>query len=196
GLKNEFGWQLQGFIEDAEGRLRLQSDEEHRYCMGCHSGLGVTVDQTFAFVRKLPGAGGWAVQDLRGIPDAPQLGHSKGEIATYLERVGGGDEFRANAEVLQRLFPSGHLAATEVDSKRADITALVLPSRARALQLNQAYRALVRSQRFDLGRDALLGRVRNVHSEIVNGSTELGTTGRVFDDGELRLSWDAETQSR
>ena len=62
------GWQLQGFIEDAEGRLRLQSDEEHRVCMGCHDGIGVTVDQTFSFPRTLPGAEGWRYQDLRGIP--------------------------------------------------------------------------------------------------------------------------------
>ncbi|MEZ4371156.1 MAG: hypothetical protein R3B07_10040 [Polyangiaceae bacterium] len=195
GLRNEFGWQLQGFIEDAEGRLRLQSDEEHRYCMGCHSGLGVTVDQTFAFVRKLPGAAGWAAQDLRGIPDAPQLGHSAGEIATYVERVHGGDEFRANSEALARLLPGGQVTP-ELRSKSSDITQLILPSRERALALNRAYRALVVSQRFDLGRDALLGRVRNVHADIVNGSTELGTTGRVFDDGQLRLRWDTETQAR
>ncbi|MGE0325279.1 MAG: hypothetical protein AB7S68_23340, partial [Polyangiaceae bacterium] len=128
GLRNEFGWQLQGFIEDAEGRLRLQSDEEHRYCMGCHSGLGVTVDQTFAFVRKLPGAAGWAAQDLRGIPDAPQLGHSVGEIATYVERVRGGDEFRANSEALARLLPAGQVTP-ELRSKSGDITQLILPSR-------------------------------------------------------------------
>lgn len=195
GLRNEFGWQLQGFIEDAEGRLRLQTDEEHRYCMGCHSGLGVTVDQTFAFVRKLPGAAGWSPQDLRGLPDVPQLGHSKGEIATYFERVGGGDEFRANAEALHRFFPGGQLERAAVEGKEQDITQLILPSRARALDLDRAYRALVRSQRFDRGRDALLGRVRNVHQEIVNGSTELGTTGRVFDDGQLRLSWHEPTST-
>jgi hypothetical protein len=60
GLLNDFGWQLQGFIEDAEGRLRLQTQEEHLFCMGCHSNIGVTVDQTFSFPRKVPGkeAGG------------------------------------------------------------------------------------------------------------------------------------------
>ncbi|MGE0327167.1 MAG: hypothetical protein AB7S68_32895, partial [Polyangiaceae bacterium] len=77
-----------------------------------------------------------------------------------------------------------------------DITQLILPSRERALALNRAYRALVVSQRFDLGRDALIGKVGNVHADIINGSTEVGTTGRVFDDGQLRLNWDAETQAR
>ncbi len=196
GLRNEFGWQLQGFIEDAQGRLRLQSDEEHRFCMGCHSGLGVTVDQTFAFARKLPGAAGWAMQDLRGIPDAPQLGHGKGEIATYLERVGGGDEFRANAEALARFFPAGANSAPEMGGKRRDIAQLILPSAQRALELDRAYRALVQSQRFDRGRDTLLGPVLNVHREIVNGSTELGTAGRVFGDGQLRLRWQEEAQAR
>ncbi|MEZ4229956.1 MAG: hypothetical protein R3B89_12345 [Polyangiaceae bacterium] len=196
GLRNEFGWQLQGFIEDAYGRLRLQTDEEHRYCMGCHSGLGVTVDQTFAFVRKLPGAAGWSPQDLRGISDAPQLGHAEGEIGTYLRRVGGGDEFRANREALARFFRAGRLVEPEVQSKEHDITELILPSRERALDLDRAYRALVRAQAFDRGRDALIGRVQNVHPEIVNGSTELGATGRVFDDGQLRLDWSGEAQVR
>ncbi|MGH7162897.1 MAG: hypothetical protein ACREID_05390, partial [Planctomycetota bacterium] len=102
GLRNDFGWQLQGWIEDSQGRLRLQTDEEHRFCMGCHSTLGVTVDQTFALPRKVPGATGWAPQDLAGIPDVPQAGHADPEILTYFRRGKGGDEFRANTEVLDR----------------------------------------------------------------------------------------------
>ena len=111
GLRGDLGWQLQGFIEDAEGRLRLQSDEEHRFCTGCHDGIGVTVDQTFSFPRKLPGAAGWRPQDLRGVPDAPQVGQQDGEIVTYFRRVGAGDELRANDELLARYFPGGRLDA-------------------------------------------------------------------------------------
>ncbi|MCS6806319.1 MAG: hypothetical protein RMM98_04220 [Acidobacteriota bacterium] len=193
GLRNSFGWQLQGFIEDERGRLRLQTEEEHRFCMGCHSAVGVTVDQTFTLARKVPGAAGWRHQDLRGIPDVPQAGHAEPEILTYFKRVTGGDEFRSNQEVLDRFFPSGQL--DEVSVRRAapggdqDITFLIAPSRSRALQLNKAYMALAREQRFELGRDTLLAPAVNVHTEIENGSTELNATGKVFQDGRLWLDW-------
>ncbi|RKG64147.1 hypothetical protein D7V80_27995 [Corallococcus sp. CA054B] len=114
GLINEFGWRLQGFIEDAKGRLRLQTLEEHVYCMGCHANLGVTMDQTFAFPRKVPGGDGWRTQDLRSLPDMPQSGHTAPETATHFECVQGGDEFRANEELLARFFPNGVLGLPAV----------------------------------------------------------------------------------
>jgi len=77
GLVNAFGWRLQAFIEDEEGRLRVQTDEEHRFCMGCHQGLGVTVDSTFSIARKVPAEAGWRLQDLRGLVDRPQVGHDR-----------------------------------------------------------------------------------------------------------------------
>jgi hypothetical protein len=193
GLRNDFGWQLQGFIEDAEGRLRLQTEEEHYYCMGCHSTLGVTADQTFAFPRKLPGSAGWGYQDLAGIPDVPQIGHDAPEILTYFRRVGGGDEFRANTEILARFFPGG--ALDEAAVRRAapggdqDIRALLLPSRERALLLNKAYLALVRRQELTRGRDAMLAPPANVHRAIENGATGLAERGKVFPDGRLQLDW-------
>lgn len=193
GLQNAFGWQLQGFIEDAQGRLRLQTRQEHYFCMGCHSAVGVTVDQTFSFARKLPGAAGWAMQDLRGMHDAPQAGHGLPEVLTYLSRVQGGDEFRANDEMLQRFFPGGTLDEPAV--RRAalggdkDLHWLLAPSRRRALDLNKAYMVLVRDQCFEKGRDPLLSPPRNVHSSIENGETELGAAGKVFRDGRLWLDW-------
>jgi hypothetical protein len=194
GLLNEFGWRLQGFIEDSQGRLRLQTLEEHVYCMGCHTNLGVTVDQTFAFPRKVPGREGWRLQDLRGIPDVPQAGHRSPETATYFERVQGGDEFRANDEVLGRFFPGGVLDLPAV--RRAapggdrDLAWLVTPSRSRALALDKAYWALVREQSFAQGRDTLLGPPANVHGAVENGSTELEATGRLYTDGRLHLAWE------
>lgn len=88
GMVNLFGWRMQGFIEDAEGRLRVQTDQEHRFCMGCHQGLGVTIDSTFSLARKPPGPGGWRPQDLRGLVDRPQVGHAEGELAVYARRLG------------------------------------------------------------------------------------------------------------
>lgn len=194
GLLNDFGWQLQGFIEDQKGRLRLQTQEEHLFCMGCHTNLGVTVDQTFSFPRKVPGKEGWRHQDLRGIQDVPQVGHAKPETLVYFERVQGGDEFRANDELLKRFFPGGVL--DEAAMRRAakggdqDLAFLLTPSRERALQLNKAYMALVREQAFTKGRDTMIAPPANVFMKVENGSTELGDTGRVYEDGRLHLNWD------
>ncbi|WP_419145095.1 hypothetical protein [Myxococcus stipitatus] len=194
GLINEFGWRLQGFIEDARGRLRLQTLEEHAFCMGCHTNLGVTVDQTFGFPRKLPGREGWRHQDLRGIPDVPQAGHAKPEVLTYFERVKGGDEFRANDELLARFFAAG--VVDEAAVRRAapggdrDLAWLLTPSRERALALDRAYMVLVREQGFAKGRDTLLAPPRNVLSQVENGSTDLESTGLVFEDGRLHLTWE------
>jgi hypothetical protein len=189
GLLNDFGWQLQAFIEDAEGRLRLQTHEEHLFCMGCHSAVGVSVDQTFAFPRKLPGAAGWAYQSVAGMPDAPQAGHDEPEYLTYFRRVNGGDEFRENREMLARWWPDGRLDEAAVRAAGADISALITPSRERALALNKAYMALVREQRFDLGRDAVLAPAQNVHAEISNGDTALEENEAVYTDGRLWLVW-------
>jgi len=191
GVNNEFGWRVTGFIEDGAGRLRLQTEEEHRFCMGCHSTVGVTVDQTFSFARKIPGE--WRYQDLAGIRDRPTHGESEPEYLTYFRRVRGGDEFRGNTEFLDRFFPGGVLDEAEI--RRAapggdrDIRFLVLPSPERALRLNKAYMSLVLEQRFDLGRDTVLTPV-NVHEAIGNGDTGLLANDMVFKDGQLWLDWE------
>lgn len=193
GLRNKFGWYLQSYIEDNVGRLRLQTHQEQQACIGCHSNLGVTVDQTFSFARKVPGTDGWRYQDLRGIPDVPQLGHDEPEFLTYLTRVGGGDEFRENQELIDRFFPGGKL--DEASVRRAapggdqDFAWLVLPSRKRALDLNRAYMALTREQRFDRGRDAVLKPAQRVLRQVEDESTGLESVGRVHRDGRLRLQW-------
>jgi hypothetical protein len=200
GLHNDFGWLLQGFIEDQRGRLRVQTREETLFCMGCHSNLGVTVDQTFSLARKLPGAEGWRHQDLAGQRDVPQAGHCAPEILTYLARVGGGDELRANDEILARFFPGGRLDEAEV--RRAatggdrDLAWLLAPSRARALALIKAYMLIVREQSFTRGRDAVLAAAANVHARIDEEPTALAGTGRVRLDGRLWLDWDSSPSCR
>ncbi len=74
------------------------------FCMGCHGSIGATIDKTFSFPRKVDGAAGWGYIDLKGMQDAPNMGETKGEIATYFERVGGGGEFRSNQEMWERWF--------------------------------------------------------------------------------------------
>lgn len=193
GYVNEFGWKYQGYIEDAQGRLRLQSEEEHYYCMGCHGTIGVTADQSFSLPRKLPGSAGWQAQSLIGQKDVPQWGHAQPEVLTYLQRVGGGDEFRANQEMLQRFFRGGQADAALVlqasSSGPQDLAWLLNPSAERALALNRAYMRLVRAQRFDLGRDAVLRPATNVHRRIENGSTGF-SEAQVYRDGSIWLQWD------
>jgi hypothetical protein len=161
--------------------------------MGCHSGIGVTVDQTFAFARKVPGKEGFRHQDIRGILDVPQVGHSEPETLVYFRRTGAGDELRENREVLDRFFPGGKLNEAEVlraaPGGDRDLAYLVAPSRERALLLSKAYLVLVRSQRFDLGRDALPAPAAHVHARIENESTGLGQTQRVYHDGRMQLDW-------
>lgn len=188
GVISPFGWRLQGFIEDAQGRLRLQTREEHQFCMGCHSGLGITVDQTFGFPRKVPGASGWGHQSLANIPDVPQAGKKEPETLQYFRRAHGGDEFRANQEVLERYFPAGKLDEAKVRAAK-DMRDLITPSRERALALNKAYMVLVREQDFAHGRDAVAQPATNVHKQIRNGSTGLKKNGAVYKDGRLWLEW-------
>jgi len=187
GFRNAFGWQWQGFIEDAHGDLRLQTDEEHQPCLGCHGALGVTVDQTFSFARKVPGRDGWRPQDLRGMPDVPQVGHDAPEVLTYFRRALGGDEFRANDEVRARFF-QGTTVNTDAVRSAPDLHALLYPSRARALALDRAYLQIVRTQNFHAGREAVLAPLP-VHREIIDEDTGLAARDRVFRDGTLWLRW-------
>ncbi|HLL25027.1 MAG TPA: hypothetical protein VK427_22990 [Kofleriaceae bacterium] len=184
GLVTPWGWQLQGYIEDARGALRLQTEEEHRSCMGCHGHLGVTIDQTFSFARKVPGAEGWRHQDLRGLRDRPQVGHAAPELVTYFARVQGGDETRSNDELVAR-FVTGHEDIRRASTDR-DLAWALTPSRGRAIALDKAYLAIVREQSFVKGRDAVLRPATRVHAKIVEETTGLTP----YRDGRLHLVWD------
>lgn len=193
GLRNSFGWQYQAFIEDEAGRLRLQSHEELLFCMGCHSSLGITVDQTFSFARKIPKEKGWRHQSLQGMADVPQSGHDVPEILTYLRRAKNGGGLGANKEFMQRFFRNGILDETKV--RRAspggdrDITFLLVPSRDRAMRLNKAAMELVRRQRFTGGRELVLTPFLNLYSEVKRSTTGLLENEKVFSDGRLWLDW-------
>lgn len=192
GLANAFGWTFQGYIEDARGRLRLQTREEQLYCMGCHTGLGVTVDGTFAMPRKIPGAAGWGMQRLRGQQDVPQVGSDVPEYRLYLRRVGGGDAFRANSEMLARFFSAGELdiaAYRAAVQGSAGIMGLIAPTRERALALDKAYRLVVREQSYRLGRAPVLAPMRKVHHRIENTATALKASSNVYKNGRLWLQW-------
>ncbi|MGD9917943.1 MAG: hypothetical protein AB7U46_07975 [Paenirhodobacter sp.] len=159
GIPNGTGWRLQGFIEDAAGDLRPQSFEETVFCMGCHGSIGTVDDSTFAFPRKLgPGAfrEGWYHWSQKGLAGTPDLirADGSGDYAHYLRTNGAGDEFRANAEVIETWLDHGKLDDAKAAAIEADIAPLVTPSAERAVALDAAYRMIVREQSFAQGRDA------------------------------------------
>jgi len=118
-IDNGAGWLLAAWIEDAEGRLRPQTPSELTQCVGCHSGhmpqpetggypdfhsgVGVTVDSSWALPRKFPGPLGWGEMDAMGYRPAAEPGGvgaasrpdpfnraiGKGEFAHFLETVVG-----------------------------------------------------------------------------------------------------------
>lgn len=193
GQSNDYGWTLSGYIEDAQGRLRLQTREEQLYCMGCHSNLGISVDQTFSLARKLPGAGGWGLQTLAGQRDLPQHGKSRGEYAEYFERARGGDDYRANSEMLTRwFFTGGKVDQARIGSvdRQQGLRGLLLPSPQRALTLNKAYREVVFEQSYQLGRDAVPSPLdRLAHRELDPGDPAPKAADRRYDDAQLWLDW-------
>lgn len=109
-IDNAAGWIVAGFIEDAKGGLRPQTPGELMQCLGCHSGLygnepaqfssgvGNTVDSTWAFPRQLKGEAGWREMDYlgyrrdKGAGDGDTPGSSR--IAEPLNRRAGVGEFR------------------------------------------------------------------------------------------------------
>ncbi|MDJ0841925.1 MAG: hypothetical protein QNK37_35810 [Acidobacteriota bacterium] len=194
GFNNGFGWEVLGFIEDKDGKLRPQKFEENLFCMGCHGTVGATIDQTFAFARKPTGPKGWRYIDLTQLHDAPTLGEGRGEIAAYFSRVGGSDEFRQNKETLARFFnPDGTVNLKAVE--KASYAELITPSPQRARALNKAYRVLVEEQSYVFGRDAHVKPMRNVFTRIDPETAPVLAPDK-FVQGDLRLDWSASTKKR
>jgi hypothetical protein len=176
GVFNGQGWWFQGFIEDRAGQLRPQSFEETAFCVGCHGGVGRTDDSIFSFGRRLGFAApqrGWShptQHGLEGVADPLIHAGTSSEYVTYLEENGAADDFRQNQEAQRKFFDAqGHLRPDMRARLRADISQLLLPSPERALLLDQAYRALARSQSFTSGRDVVLGGVKHAHRVVPAG---------------------------
>lgn len=171
GASNKQGWRYQGFIEDAQGKLRPQTFEETAFCVGCHGGTSATTDGVFSFARKLSSESyrrGWhhfSQRGLEGLPDRKRA-DGRGEYEHYLEHNAAGDELRANTEVLERFFERGKLRTDASRKLRADVSQLILPSPERALALNKAYWAVVHEQSFIKGRDSVLSPAVNIHRSV------------------------------
>lgn len=186
GIDNKHGWMIQGFIEDAQGGLRPQTYEETFFCMGCHTTIGSTIDKTFSFARKIDGVKGWGYINLRNMVDAPNKGEELGEIATYLQRVGGGNEFRVSNDMNIRYFDNGEVNLTKV-SNTPDVYELLRPSKNSALQMAKAYKVIVEDQKFIYGRDANTQPMQNVYRSIDDETPTLPSDKQYKWD--IRLDW-------
>jgi hypothetical protein len=188
GINTGFGWTVNGYIENEQGELRHQYDQELAFCSGCHKTIGSTLDQTFSFPRKVDGVKGWGYQNLASQHDAPNRGETQGEFLTYFERVGGGDEFRQNEEMLARWFNDDGKVDIEKVEAADNIYELITPSPERALQLNKAYLTIVKEQSYLFGRDATLTKATNVLEEVDESQQPLAYKHRY--QWDLRLDWD------
>lgn len=188
GLINAFGWRLQGFIENQDGELRPQNYEETFFCMGCHTGVGSTIDKVFSFARKVDGADGWGYVNIHGMPDAPSKGQTEGEFIQYLRRVGGGDEFRQNREMIARWLDENGEPNAAALATSDDIYQLITPSRERALTLNKAYQVIVKEQSYIRGRDATVTPATNVYRSIDLETIPVLPPARHVEK-DIRLDW-------
>jgi len=174
GLYNGRGWRYQGFIEDVQGQLRPQNYEETLSCMGCHTGVGATVDSSFSFPRKFKhdsfqqGYYHWSQKGLNKVAD-PKRQDGKHEYSFYLANNPTANEYRNNFEVTDKFFKGGEPRARMSDKLVNDISTLLLPSAARARALNKAYKVIVDEQSYTLGRDAHILPITSVHKQIPVG---------------------------
>jgi Tol biopolymer transport system component len=200
GVGNGRGWVLQGFIEDAQGRLRPQTFEETASCVGCHGGIGITTDSTFSMPRKFDASSSqegwfhWSQKDLQGVPEPKAVFARAGvqyEYCFYLMYANSGDEFRANREIIDTFFDAaGMLRETMAQKIHDDVSILLYPSAQRALALNKAYKVIVDEQGFAAGRDGLIETATNVHEEILPKDIETGVTVPVLlSDFPKNFAW-------
>lgn len=194
GIENGFGWTINGFIENEQGELRAQHDQELAFCNGCHKTVGSTFDQTFSFARKVPGSQGWGYINLHAIKDVPNINEEQGEFLTYMQRVGGGDEFRQNGEMLAKWFADNGMVNAEKVRKAASVYELITPSPERALALNKAYLTIVQEQSYLFGRDATLTEATNVLSHIDVAQPPLKPEHRF--EWDMRLNWEAKESTK
>jgi len=187
GINNNFGWTINGYIEDEHGQLRQQNDQELAFCGGCHKTIGATLDQTFSFPRKVEGARGWGYINLAEQQDVPNIGEQQGEFLTYMKRAGGGDEFRQNKEMLSRWFDENARVDAEKVKAADNLYQLITPSPRRALDLNKAYYTLMKEQSYIFGRDAMLGNAENVLEQVDESQAPLAPEHRY--QWDLRLNW-------
>ncbi len=158
------GWFYKGFIEDKRGELRAQNYEETLYCIGCHSGIGATTDTTFAFPRAID----WKWMGTKSL----KIADKNGEYANYLLNNMSGNEFRDNNEVINKFFTKDLKPKKEAFKRlKNNISYLLFPSLKRALNLDKAYRVIVKEQSYIYGREGHIKPLENVYKELKDGQS-------------------------
>jgi hypothetical protein len=169
GMSNGLGWIYSGFIEDNNGELRPQSNEETMFCIGCHSSIGATTDTTFAFNRKLTDSkyiSNWFHWNQKS-GALKNISDNNLEYSKYLEKNPFGDEFRENREVFDKFFEQNLSKKTKAfNILKNDISFLLQPTKARAEILNKTYKTIVEEQSYIYGRDATIKPAKNVLKNI------------------------------
>ena len=122
--------------------------------------------QTFSFARKVSGEQGWGYINLRAMQDVPNINESAAEYLTYMQRVGGGDEFRQNTEMLSNWFDDNGKIDSKKVARASNLQELIVPSKERARDLNKAYLTIVKEQSYLFGRDATITKATNVLETI------------------------------
>ncbi|CAA6677270.1 MULTISPECIES: hypothetical protein [unclassified Lentimonas] len=140
------------------------------------------------FIEGVDGAEGWQYINLHEMSDAPSMGEDRPEILTYLERVGDGSEFRNNTEMLELWFNEDGTVNEAKVLAAENAHVLITPSRARALKLNKAYRAIVLEQDYIYGRDATWTPPQNIHPEINNEAAQTLPEQFTY-PYDIRLNW-------
>lgn len=205
GISNGFGWAYQGFIEDKDGDLRPQTYEETVFCIGCHSNVGAPTDSSYAMPRKYDsdtyqkGWYHWSQKDLKGTPEQKAEYGTAGvqyEYSLYLMYNRGGDEFRANDEVIAKFFnEDGTIKDDMIEALHDDVSILLYPSSERALKLNKAYKTIVEEQSFIYGRDANVTSVEaTVHKKLEDKDLETGVTSEL-NTLDVRSSYSLDNRS-
>ncbi|MGD9186575.1 MAG: hypothetical protein PVI89_00090, partial [Desulfobacteraceae bacterium] len=176
GVSNGKGWAFGGLIEDAQGNLRPQTFEELTACIGCHGGVGITADSTFAFSRKLNTAAHqkgwfhWSQKSLKGINE-PKVEIKKAglqyEYCFYLMYNRGADALRSNEEAAATFLDEQGLLKSDMAARlHDDISLLLHPSADRSQALNKAYYLIVKEQSYTMGREPLLKRAEHAYEQI------------------------------
>lgn len=159
-IDNGAGWILAGWIEDAQGALRAQTPSELTQCVGCHSGhepqretggwetfqsgVGVTIDSTWAMPRRLPGAAGWGENTAMGYR-APQTAGGIGR-ASYADPINRAMQTGEFAHFLK------HVVGV---SLYGDMPASVEAFLSRTIRANQGYSADWPALKSDAAQDYL-----------------------------------------
>ena len=104
-----------------------------------------------------------------------------------MERVQAGDEFRQNAEMIERWFNQDGILKYKKIEALPSIYELITPSKERALALNKAYLSIVKEQSFLFGRDAVITPNQNVFEHIDNEVPPLHKQHRY--EWDIRLAW-------